>query len=252
MKKFLAAAAALVSIAMTGCTITSSRYNAMEDYDFTQMELIQLQPPEEGDKIAVIDTSLGEIRVVLYEEQAPNTVAAFIAEAEAGKYNDMPVYGVMTDTYFLTGGKENKHGVYIGRDSDEELVANEYSVDLWPFRGAMISFSEKVGYGDSRWYIVNTDAANLTEEAIAELKSSVAERENTVERDNLTNLFDKFYEVGGVFGLAGTCTVYGQTYEGLDVVEAICAVKADEYNRPREEIMINSVTISTYTADTTE
>ncbi len=234
-------------LAMSGCTITSSSYNAMEDYDFTQMDLIQLSPPEEGDTIAIIDTSLGEIRVVLYEEQAPNTVAAFIAEAEAGNYNDMPVYGIMTDTYFLTGGKENKHGVYIGRDSDEELVANEYSVDLWPFRGAMISFSEKVGYGDSRWYIVNTDAANLTEEAIGELKNSVAEWENVEERDNLINLFDKFYEIGGVFGLSGKCTVYGQTYEGLDVVEAICATKADENNRPYEEITINSITISTYT-----
>ncbi len=249
MKKFLAAAAAALMLTMTGCTITSSRYNAMEDYDFSQMELIQLQPPKEGDTIAIVDTSMGEIRVVLYEEQAPNTVAAFIEQAQAGKYDNIPVYGIMTDVYFLTGGKENKHGMYVGRDSDEELVANEYSVDLWPFRGALISFSEKVGYGDSRWYIVNTDAANLTEEAIGELKNSVSEIEDPIAQANLLNLFDKFYEVGGVFGLAGTCTVYGQTYEGFDVIEAICAVKADENNRPTKEVMINSVTISEYTAE---
>lgn len=39
--------------------------------DVTSMELVQLEKPQDGDPIAVIDTSLGEIRVVLYPEHSP-------------------------------------------------------------------------------------------------------------------------------------------------------------------------------------
>ena len=78
MKKIFAAAAATLMLALTGCTVTSSNYNAMQDYDFTQLELVQLEPPKDGDTIAIFDTSYGEIRVKLYEEYAPNTVNAFV------------------------------------------------------------------------------------------------------------------------------------------------------------------------------
>lgn len=253
LKKILAAiAAAAISITMAGCVPTTN--NAMENYDFEAMnvDFVQLQQPSEGDKIAIIDTDYGEIRVVLYESSCPNTVARFIANAESGVYDNQPVYGVMSDCYFLTGGHENERGIYTGRSSDSELIDNEYSVDLWPFRGALMSFSEKTNKSDDRWFICNTDKDNLTIEAINELKDSVAKRESETERAKLITLFDKFYEVGGVFGLAGSVTVFGQTYEGLDVVEKLCNIPAESNNRTSVDVMIKSVTISTYTEGETD
>lgn len=251
-KIFAGAAAAIAALSLSGC-ISTNTYNAMENYDFVNMntDFIQLREPREGDKIAVIDTEYGEIRAVLYEQYAPNTVADFIERAENGEFDNKPVYGVMPDVYFMTGGHENDKGAYTGRSSDDELIANEYTPDLWPFRGALVSFSEKSGFSDARWFICNTDKETLTEDAINQLKDSVSNREDEKERDNLITLFDKFYEIGGVFGLAGYQTVFGQTYEGLDVVERLCNIPSESDLRAKEDVMINSVTISEYGADET-
>lgn len=250
MKKLFAAlTAAVLAVTLSGCTATVQ--NAMKDYNFAEMntDFIQLKSPEEGDTIAIVDTDLGEFRMVIYEDYAPNTSAAFIEKARSGEYDNKPVYGVMKDVYFLTGGEENEKGTYIGRTGSDGLIANEYSVDLWPFKGALMSFSEKSGYGDARWFVCNTDKDSLTEEAVNELKKSAADREDPVERDNLTALFDKFYEVGGVFGLSGTVTVFGQTYEGMDVVEQLCNIPTESNGRASENVMIKSVTISEYSAE---
>ncbi len=234
MKKFFAGLiAAAAALSLSGC-ISTKTYNAMENYDFVNMntDFIQLREPQEGDKIAIIDTEYGEIRAVLYEQYAPNTVADFIGRAENGEFDNKTVYGVMPDVYFMTGGHENDKGAYTGRTSDDELIANEYTPDLWPFCGALVSFSEKSGFSDARWFICNTDKESLTEETINQL-----------------TLFDKFYEIGGVFGLAGYQTIFGQTYEGLDVVEKLCNIPSDSNLRTTVNVTINSVTISEYSAD---
>ena len=86
MKKFFAGLiAAAAALSLSGC-ISTKTYNAMENYDFVNMntDFIQLREPQEGDKIAIIDTEYGEIRAVLYEQYAPNTVADFIGRAENG------------------------------------------------------------------------------------------------------------------------------------------------------------------------
>lgn len=248
LKKILAAVlAASVLFTFSGCR-QSSPPNGMTTYDFKKMntDYIQLKPPSAGDKIAVIDTDYGEIRVVLYEQYAPKTVLNFIKNAEAGKYNDMPVKGVAEDTYFLTGGYEDEKGNYIGRETDEQLIDNEYSVDLWPFSGALMAYSEKAGQSDARWFIVNNDAESLTEENIKELKDSAQKKDDPDERENIIKMFDTFYEMGGVFGLAGENTVFGQTYLGLDVVQKLTKIPADDDGAATETVMIKSVTISEF------
>lgn len=248
MKKITAAisAAALIFL-LAGCSGKTYK-NAMQDYDFKEMntDYIQLKPPSPGDKIAVIDTEYGEIRVVLYEQYAPNTVKNFIEKAEAGKYNNIPIVGVRNETYFLTGGYEDEKGNYLGRDSDDELVQNEYSVNLWPFTGALLGYSNKRGYSDAQWVMVNLTSESLTKEAIDSLKQSAESKEDTVERENMTTMFDTFYKYGGVFDLAGEYTVFGQTYLGLDVVKELTMIPTSETDVATETVMINSVTISEF------
>ena len=253
MKKILAAfAAAAITLTMSGCVSTKTS-NAMAEYDFKSMntDFIQLKEPNEGDTIAIIDTDYGEIRAVLYENYAPNTCAAFIKHAQNGDYDNKLVYGVIKDCYFITGGEENERGIYIGRENDDELIANECTPDLWPFTGALLSYSEKTGFGDARWIMCASDRENVTEDAINQLKETVADREDETEREKLLTMFDTFYEVGGVFGAAGYTTVFGQTYQGQDVIEKLCAITPDENGRASEDVYIRSVTISKYTTEGT-
>jgi cyclophilin family peptidyl-prolyl cis-trans isomerase len=47
-------------------------------------------------------------------------------------------------------------------------------------------------------------------------------------------------------------TVIGQTYEGLDVIDALTSLETEnngKYTIPKEDIMINSVKIASYPAD---
>lgn len=254
-KRILAALAAMTvavsSLGQTGCTVTSSNYNAMQDYDFSSIDLVQLNGPEDGDTIAIIDTDLGEIRAVLYDQYCPKTVEKFIERANAGEYNNNSIYSIIKDTYFLTGGFVNEKGNYTGRKDDSEALEHEYNVNLWPFRGALVAYSDLPGYSDARFIVCDNDDT-ITQEQIDELKKSLAESEGRtdVEKANLNNLFDKFIEVGGVFGMAGYVTVFGQAYEGLDVIEKVTARQSDENTyRPLEDIYVKSVTISTYTSE---
>ena len=248
MKKIIAAVlAAAMALTFSGCR-QNTHENGMKSYKIKEMDtdFIQLKPPTEGDKIAIIDTDYGEIRVVLYEKYAPNTVANFIKHAENGDYDNIPVKGVGKGRYFLTGGWEDKKGNYVGRTNDDELVEDEYNVNLWPFMGALLGFSDQAGYSDARWVIVNNDEENLTEDAINELKDTVRDLEDDTEREKLLTLYDKFYEIGGLFDRAGENTVYGQTYLGLDVVKKLTTIPADEDGEATETVMIKSVTISEF------
>lgn len=241
---FFTAVAAAVTLG--GCTTTPP--NGMVSYNFKEMSMdfIQLAGPKDGDKIAIFDTDYGEIRTVLYEQYAPETTAAFIKNAEDGKYNGIPVKGVSKDVYFLSGGEENSKGQYVGRQSNTELILNEYTPELWPFKGSLLGFSEQQGYSDSRWFFCNDDEVNNTESEIEELKSQALQKEDDVERSKMVALFDKFYEIGGVFGMAGEYTIFGQTYKGFDVVEKLANIPSDDNGMVTEEVMIKSVVISEF------
>lgn len=249
MKKLFAVIlSAVMAISFTGCAV--ERPNGMVSYDFNKMntDFIQLKAPQNGDTIAIIDTDYGEIRAVLYPQYAPNTVQAFIDNANSGKYNNMPVKGVENDMYFLTGGWDNENGEYVGRNDDKSLVMNEYTPDLWPYRGALMSFSEKKGYGDARWLICNTDKENVTEDAINKLMQETQESsgKSAEELAKIEKLMKTFLEKGGLFAVSGERTVFGQTYEGLDVVEKLTHIPTRPDGSAKETVLIKSVTISTY------
>ncbi|MBQ8010657.1 MAG: peptidylprolyl isomerase, partial [Oscillospiraceae bacterium] len=71
--------------------------------DVNTMELVQLEEPEEGDPVAVINTTYGEFRAVLYPEYAPQTVENFIALAKSGYYDDTYVFEQKQDVYAAAG-----------------------------------------------------------------------------------------------------------------------------------------------------
>lgn len=50
--------------------------------------------------------------------------------------------------------------------------------------------------------------------------------------------------------MAGYVTVFGQAYEGIDVIEKITARQSNEKTyKPLEDINVKSVTISTYSSE---
>ena len=203
-------------------------------FDFENVNLVQLQEPQEGQEMAIVKTSLGDFSFVLYRDYAPNTVAKFVDRVNAGEYENRYVNVVQDGVYFIAGGDID--GNYEGEKKKSDLIKNEYSADLWPFKGAICSISAKDGYGGFRFIGVNS--VEYTEEFIGEMRS-VGGNED---------ILNGFIDNGGVPNFSQQYTVFGQVVSGMDVFEAISKVAVtDEKNlKPAEDVIIYSITMDEY------
>lgn len=217
------------------------------------MKLVQLEKPENGDPIAIIDTTEGEIRIVLYPEQSPEAVKNFTELANSGYYDNTYIFE-SRDGKYCGGGTPAKNGS-VGKKTNEH-IKRELHQDLWPFRGAVCmvqtdyvrTFKQKVlgggtYYNGSRFYILNS--IDFTDDIISDLKENSASPE----------LADAFVEKGGIPNFSQQMTIIGQTYEGFDVIEKLSSLegkKTGKYITPTDDVMIRSITISTYSNEDDE
>ena len=217
------------------------------------LELVQTEEIAEGAPIAVIETTLGEIRAVLYPEYAPQTVAQFIELAESGYYDNTYVFEVKNDVYFAAGSVDNDGRLPENLPEEREKVPQELHQNLWPFKGALCAmdtgsdggafkrmFRSETRFSGTRFMVV--DSMDFTdEEFLTQFKEASASEE----------LANAFIERGGVPNFSQQMTVFGQTYEGFDVIDAICAAELFDntstgYTPPKEDIQILTVRIGTY------
>ena len=60
------------------------------------------------------------------------------------------------------------------------------------------------------------------------------------------DVIEAYGQLGGQPSLDYSYTVFGHVYEGLDIVKEIAAAKTDDYNRPKKDIEVYSITVSVY------
>lgn len=253
MKKtrIIAAAAALIGvIGLCGCSLFGGNStNAMGSYDFNAMKLVQLEEPKEGMDVAVIETSEGTMTAVLYTEYCPNTIANFKARAESGFYDGKPFFAIQQGIYAITGSS-SEDGTE-GLTEDGKFIPNECSVDLWPFKGALMGYSSNgttanLGYSDSRFFFGG--AVELTEDNMNELRGYTDTETSTqvIPEELIMALKDR----GSVPSLAGNYTVFGQVINGFDTLDKILWSEVDTSTlRPVKAITITKVTLDTYSKD---
>ena len=250
----------IVSAVMFGLTILLLYFSAKRaendqyiQIDTETMKLIQLDQPKEGDPIAIVDTSLGEFRFVLYPEQSPEAVKNFTSLAESGFYDNTYIYNAEEGVYASAGCKQKNGELPEGYDKSHEIIERELSQDLWPFKGAVCmlntekesTFKNKLMGGGkyfngSRFALINS--IEFTDELREQLREVSGSKE----------LGEAFIKNGGVPNFSQQMTVIGQTYEGLDVIDAITRVKTENdghIKRPVEDLMINSIKIDKFKAD---
>jgi peptidyl-prolyl cis-trans isomerase B (cyclophilin B) len=239
MKKFFTLTAAVLAliILFTGCK--KRPQSAIINYDYSQMRLVQLEELYEGQPIAVITTSVGVIKVALYPEQAPATVANFIDRINEGFYNDSLILHVREGTAFYAGLNSEGYPKTSSDEGESLIIPNEYSVNMWPFKGALCAFGTQHGFSDSRFFMVNEEV--LTESQFAQLRQIKLADGTQMLPDELLEAFSK---VGCAVSLSGFFTIFGQTTEGLDVIEKITSAQTDPHSRPTEDIRIVTVELT--------
>lgn len=210
--------------------------------DPENVELIQYQVPKDDAPVVVFETSEGNFTAVLYPDQAPKFVEYFEDLVNDGYYDGTYVFAVQKDVYFM-GGSKASDGTETS-DTDKTSIDPELHKDLWPFKGALISYGDKGGsifdkkvMSGSR--ILFVDTVEFTDEFKAELDDAGGNKE----------LVEAFKLKGGVPNFSQQYTVFAQVYDGFEAYDAICGsevVKEDEDLRPKKDIIIKKAYISTY------
>ena len=227
-----------------------ARNNNYITIDPETMKLMQLDPPKEGDPIAIVDTTLGEVRFRLFPEQSPNAVANFTELANSGYYNGTYVFHAESGVYSAAGAP-NKDGTV--NDSSHEVVERELHENLWPFKGAVCAMTTTVDkgvkeflFGGGTYYNGSRFALINTIEFDDQMKADIREVSESKE------LAEAFIKHGGIPNFSQQMTVIGQTYQGMDVIEKLSALETENkgpYKIPKDDIMIISVTIDEYGAE---
>ena len=210
----------------------------------------QMAGPQEGDTIATIkDQDFGEIKVRLFPDAAPKGVENFVGLAEQGYYDGTIFHRVIED-FMIQGG--DPEGTGMGGESIwGEGFGVEYDGSLRHYNGALAyAHSSLPDSNGSQFYIVN--AGDMGEdETDFDYLSSMMEQMYGTGVDFPEDVQKKYIEYGGVPYLDSMYTVFGQVYEGMDIVSQIMAVEKVEgsdgaISSPVEEVVIESITISTY------
>lgn len=233
----------------------------------------------EGDLYALIRVKgYGDIRIKLFPEAAPYGVQNFIDLANSGYFTDKSIHRVIS-SFMLQGGSLNGDGTG-GTSADGGEFYCEINPRMRHFYGALC-YANAGGRNTCQFYIVNNKEpqvvdddyyASITAEYLdyknlfleyrdnydensyeyayfnmqaESVSSSIDGWDRIIGKDADGSVAAKYAEAGGTPNLDGSYTVFGQTVEGFDVIDAISAVETDENDAPLQKIMISSVTIHT-------
>jgi len=194
----------------------------------------QLDKPISGETIATMKTNMGDIKIRLFSELAPKTVENFTTHSKNGYYNGLIFHRVIKD-FMIQGGDPTGTGCG-GKSIWGDKFEDEFCVDLHNLRGALSMANAGPGTNGSQFFIVQAqevDPGLISQMAMLGDRGFPAE---TVEN---------YKAVGGTPWLDFKHTVFGQVYEGMEVVDAIANVKTGRGDKPVEDVIINSIEIAT-------
>lgn len=232
----------------------TQEYQAYLDNLASQGDTItQLDPPAQGEEIAVMHTSMGDIKIKFFPEEAPKAVENFKTLAKEGYYDGITFHRVIND-FMIQGGDPTGTGSG-GESMYGEYFEDEFSPNLYNFRGALSMANAGPNTNGSQFFIVQ--AKTVTEGYWDYIDEIVAEygTENVLYNSQTGNMVKVNYsdearqiynEIGGTPHLDYCHTVFGQVFEGMEVVDAIASVAVDKNDKPADDVIIESITFENY------
>ena len=212
----------------------------------------QFTTPAEGDTIAIFTTSQGEIRAVLYPDAAPMAVYNFAGLARIGYY-DGTVFWRTQYGFAVQGGDATGTGTGGSTIWSNNAYPAEVDPGLKHYAGALCAAfatgGERTG-GNSQFYFVQALPDSVDE----------AQQQALAQNGYTQEQIDAYAAAGGLPYLDNTDTVFGQVYEGMNVVDKLAGVKTIDSEdgadtcRPFDsgDVTIEHITIAVYPGPTTE
>ncbi len=196
------------------------------------MANIQLTMPAAGDTVATMHTSMGDIKIKLFPEKTPKTAENFITHAKNGYYNGLKFHRVIKD-FMIQGGDPLGNGTG-GESIWGGKFEDEFDPDLHNLRGALSMANAGPGTNGSQFFIVQANAAPA---------AMLEQMKDLADSGFPTEVREAYAKLGGTPWLDFRHTVFGQVYEGMDVVDGIAAVNTVN-DVPTDDVIINSIDIT--------
>ncbi len=236
----------------------------------------QLDMPAEGEEVAIMHTSMGDIYLRFFPEAAPKTVENFLTHAKNGYYDGLTFHRVIED-FMIQGGDPNGTGTG-GESIYGDAFEDEFSDKLFNIRGSVAMANSGKDTNGSQFFINQGDAESFSEAGgwttyesqWEQMYSLMSQYYNTdtfealvssqgtfmYNIDIVTEDIRKLYtENGGnpyLDGAYNACdkghTVFAQVYKGMEVVDEIADVDTDDSNKPEKDVTIKSIEVTTYKA----
>jgi peptidyl-prolyl cis-trans isomerase B (cyclophilin B) len=170
---------------------------------------MQTAGPNSGDTIVTLETDKGSIKIKLFTEEVPETTKNFIELSKAGKYDGVPFHRIIDDFMIQTGDFTAQNGT--GGHSYKgpgTMIEDEFSSKLKHLKGTLSMANGGPNTNGSQFFIVTAE-------------------EGTPHLNNLHSVF-------------------GQVFEGQDVVDAISTVETGFQDKPLSPLSIKSIEIDEY------
>ena len=194
----------------------------------------QLDLPQSGEQIAVMHTNKGDISIRLFPDKAPKTVENFTTHAKNGYYDGIVFHRVIND-FMIQGGDPTATGCG-GESIWGHNFEDEFDPALHNLRGALSMANAGPGTNGSQFFIVQ--AKSVHPGFIGQMKE--------MPEYFPAEAVEGYQQIGGTPHLDYHHTVFGQVYAGMEVVDAIAAVKTDRNDKPLEDVTILGIDIKTY------
>ena len=207
-------------------------FDALERFGMVEKELHLPQVDIEAVEgpIATIKINHGDLRIKLFPEHAPKTVANFIALSKDGYYDGVIFHRIIKD-FMIQGGDPTGTGMG-GESIYGESFEDEFSEELYNIRGALSMANAGPNTNGSQFFIVQNQHLLYSKKEIA--------------RGGWPEPIAEIYaEQGGTPHLDGRHTVFGQLAdeESYAVLDTIAGVETGAMDRPVEDVVIETIEI---------
>ena len=196
-----------------------------KELHFPQVDIETVEGP-----FATIKTNHGDLRIKLFPEQSPKTVANFVALSKDGYYDGVIFHRIIKD-FMIQGGDPTGTGMG-GESIYGQAFEDEFSEELYNIRGALSMANAGPNTNGSQFFIVQNQHLPYSKKEIA--------------RGGWPEIIAEIYaEQGGTPHLDRRHTVFGQLVdaESFAVLDAIAAVETGAMDKPVEDVVIETIEI---------
>ncbi|MDZ5472069.1 peptidylprolyl isomerase [Bacillus sp. 31A1R] len=236
-KLFATMLAAILMLVGCGTSTTEDKTNGAETEKKESKEkkeeavaLPQLSTEvADNERLVEMETTMGNIKIKLFPEYAPQAVENFIGHSENGYYEGVIFHRVIND-FMIQGGDPQGTGMG-GESIFGQPFEDEFSDKLYNFRGALSMANSGPNTNGSQFFIVQkTDI----EESLVDQMEQAGFRKEAIEA---------YENNGGTPWLDNKHTVFGQVIEGMEIVDKIANTEVGEGDKPVEDVIIKKINV---------